>query len=101
MFYHVFDGPVNPFKELSPTSFTISCSDIRSPQRKKKRVEHVLEELVKNIAAEKEEKREERKRRETKHEEIREENRRDRERRHKEQMDVQKSLVSILQQFLK
>ncbi|XP_018360976.1 PREDICTED: uncharacterized protein LOC108759826 [Trachymyrmex cornetzi] len=41
--------PVNPFKELSPTSSTISCSDIRSPQRKKKRVEHVLEELVKNI----------------------------------------------------
>ncbi|XP_018392750.1 PREDICTED: uncharacterized protein LOC108771848 [Cyphomyrmex costatus] len=78
-----------------------SLYKVTGPQSKKKRVEHVLEELVENIATEIEEKKEERKRREAKHEEIREENRRDRERRHKEQMDVQKSLVSILQQFLK
>lgn len=49
--------------------FTLSNTDL---QRKRKRVEHILEELVENIAAEKEEKREERKRRETKHKEIRE-----------------------------
>ncbi|XP_018309800.1 uncharacterized protein [Mycetomoellerius zeteki] len=68
----LLDGLVNPCKELSPTSSTISCSDVRNLQRKRKRVEHILEELVENIAAEKEEKREERKRRETKHKEIRE-----------------------------
>lgn len=55
-----------------------------------------MEEFLDIIAAEKEEM----ERREANREKIREKNRKERERRHNEQMDIQKSLVSILQQFL-
>ena len=75
----------------------ISILSITGPQRKRKRTEHVLEEFVENIEKEKDERR----KKEAKHQEIREQNQLDWERRHKEQIDVQKSLVSILQQFLK
>lgn len=92
------DGPVDPQNKessLSLTSCTTSCSEVKSPQRKKKKTD-ILEEVLINMIAEKEERKEEAKRREAK----REESRLDRERRHKEQLKVQSSLVSILQQFL-
>lgn len=63
-------------------------------------MEKIMEEFIYNIAAEKEERKEEMKRRDANKEKIREEKRIESERRHNEQMDVQKSLVSILQQFL-
>lgn len=56
-----------------------------------------MEEFLDNIAAEKEEKKEEMKKREANREKIREENRNELDRRHNEQMDVQKSLISVLQ----
>lgn len=73
---------------------------ITGPPKKKKRIEKIMEEFVDTIAAEKEERKEEVKRREANREKIREEKRIDSERKHNEQMDIQKSLVSILQQFL-
>lgn len=73
---------------------------IIGPPKKRKRIENVMEEFLDIIAAEKEEKKEEMERREANREKIREKNRKERERRHNEQMDIQKSLVSILQQFL-
>lgn len=69
---------------------------IIGPQRKKKKTEHILKEVLINMLAEKDERKEEAKRREAK----REESKLDRERRHKEQLKVQSSLVSILQQVL-
>jgi len=59
-----------------------------------------MEEFLDNIATEKEERKEEMKRREANMEKILEEKRIERDRKHNEQMDIQKSLVSILQQFL-
>lgn len=59
-----------------------------------------MEEFLDNIAKEKEERKEEMKRREANREKILEEKRIERDRKHNEQMDIQKSLVSILQQFL-
>lgn len=59
-----------------------------------------MEEFLNNIATEKEERKEEMKRREVNREKIREEKRIERDRKHNEQMDIQKSLVSILQQFI-
>lgn len=73
---------------------------IIGPPKKKKRIEKIMEDFVYNIAAEKEERKEEMKRRDENREKIREEKKIESERRHKEQMDIQKSLVSILQQFL-
>ncbi|XP_011859374.1 PREDICTED: zinc finger protein with KRAB and SCAN domains 2-like isoform X1 [Vollenhovia emeryi] len=92
------DGPSDPNQEdLSPE---ISSPKSKSPPKKRKRIENVIEEFVNNIAAEKETRSEEIRRREENREKIREEKRLDRERRHNEQMNIQKSLVSILQQFL-
>lgn len=59
-----------------------------------------MEEFLDNIATEKEERKEEMKRRKANREKILEEKRIERDRKHNEQMDIQKSLVSILQQFL-
>lgn len=55
---------------------------------------------MEKIAAEKKERSEEMQKKEARREMIHEENRKDRDRRHNEQMEVQRSLVSILQQFL-
>ncbi|XP_039308941.1 uncharacterized protein LOC120358526 [Solenopsis invicta] len=85
------EGPMNSSQELASTSSTISCSNVKSPQWKRRQMEHVLEEFVENIEKEKDERR----KKEAKYQKMREQNRLDRERRHKEQIDVQKSLVSI------
>ncbi|XP_029158022.1 uncharacterized protein LOC114930420 [Nylanderia fulva] len=96
------DGPSDPNIEGSSSSLSsiTETPELKSPPRKRKRIEHVVEEFIERIKVEKEETREEMKRRETNQEKVREEKRKDREKRHNEQMEVQRSLISILQQFL-
>ncbi|KAM0728540.1 hypothetical protein ACS0PU_004795 [Formica fusca] len=93
------DGPSDPNQEGS-SLLVFSSVESKNPPKKRKRIENIMEEFLDNIAAEKEEKKEEMKKREANREKIREENRNERDRRHNEQMDVQKSLISVLQQFL-
>lgn len=73
---------------------------ITEPPKKRKRIENVMEEFLANITAEKEERKEEIKKREANKEKRREENKKEQNRKHKEQMEMQKSLISTLQQFL-
>lgn len=73
---------------------------ITGPPKKRKRMEKIMEDFLNNITTEKEERKEEMKQRGANRKKIREEKKIERDRRHKEQMDIQKSLVSILQQYL-
>lgn len=73
---------------------------ITGPPKKRKRIGNLIEDFLNVITAEKEERKEDMKRREANKEKAREEKRKESDRKYKEQMDVQKSLVSILQQFI-
>ncbi|XP_077270135.1 uncharacterized protein LOC143901579 [Temnothorax americanus] len=79
------DGPSDPNQEGSSLSM-ISSPTSKSPPKKRKRMENVMEEFLANIAIEKEEKKEEMKRQEK----IREDRRIQRDKRHKDQISVQK-----------
>ncbi|XP_018310051.1 uncharacterized protein, partial [Mycetomoellerius zeteki] len=93
------EGPLNPNQEESSSEKIVS-SHLQSLPRKRQRIENVIETFLNKIETEKEERKEEMKKREIEKDKIREENKKEREKRHNEQMAVQKSLVSILQQFL-
>ncbi|XP_029163361.1 uncharacterized protein LOC114934810 [Nylanderia fulva] len=97
------EGPSQPILStsgsLSPASFS---EDLRSAP-KKRRVENILKNYIDNIKQERETTKKERDEERKKKEEIREakyeEKKREREKMHQDNMEVQKSLLAVLQNF--